>query len=135
MVQIVPINDNVPLVTVKTIETYYVENAPPQPVLQDVAIIDEDEYCDSDQLTAARVQVDTITNDSPWDQLTVRIATYQFPCSKQKVIYFFVCIISSPPPPHTHTFSALSWRLEELKSPMHLQLIHVLKLVTSRQLC
>ena len=73
MVQIVPINDNVPVVTVETRETYYEENAPPQRVLPDITITDEDEYCENDQLSAAVVQVVTLTNDSSEDQLTVRI--------------------------------------------------------------
>ena len=73
MVQIVPINDNEPIVTVETTETYYEENAPPQPVLPDIIIMDEDEYCENDQLSAAIVHVITLTNDSSEDQLTVRI--------------------------------------------------------------
>ena len=76
MVQIVPINDNDPVVTVETTETYYEENAPPQPVLPDVIITDEDEYCENDQLSAATVQVVTLTKDSPWDQLTVRATLF-----------------------------------------------------------
>lgn len=72
VVQIDPVNDNDPVVTVETTETYYEENAPPQPVLPDISITDEDEYCENDQLSAAIVQVDTLTEDSPWDQLTVR---------------------------------------------------------------
>lgn len=71
MVQIDPINDNHPVVTVETTETYYVENAPPQPVLPDITISDGDKVCDNDQLSAARVQVDTLTEDSQWDQLSV----------------------------------------------------------------
>ena len=72
MVQIDPVNDNDPVITVETTETYYEENAPPQPVLPDISITDEDESCENDQLSAAIVQVDTLTEDSPWDQLTVR---------------------------------------------------------------
>ena len=74
MVQIVPINDNDPVVTMETTETYYEENAPPQLLFLDITITDEDEYCENDQLSAAIVQVDTITEDSSDDQLTVRLA-------------------------------------------------------------
>ena len=84
MVQIVPINDNDPVVTVETRETYYEENAPPQRVLPDITITDEDEYCENDQLSAAVVQVVTLTNDSSEDQLTVRttitLYTFNWPC-------------------------------------------------------
>ena len=73
MVQIVPINDNDPVVTMGMTETYYEENAPPQPVFPDITITDEDEYCENDQLSAAIVHVITLTNDSSEDQLTVRI--------------------------------------------------------------
>ena len=73
MVRIVPINDNDPVTTVETTETYYEENAPPQPVLPDVTITDEDEYCENDQLSAATVQVITLTEDSQSDQLMVRV--------------------------------------------------------------
>jgi hypothetical protein len=53
-----------------------VENAPPQPVLPNVTITDEDELCENDQLSAATVQVITLTEDCPWDQLTVRVALF-----------------------------------------------------------
>ena len=72
LVQIDPDNDNDPVVTVEMTETYYEENAPPQPVLPDISITDEDESCENDQLSAAIVQVDTLTEDSPLDQLMVR---------------------------------------------------------------
>ena len=73
MVQIVPVNDNDPIVTMETIKTYYEENAPPQPVLPNITITDKDESCENDQLSAAVVQVDTVTEDSSDDQLTVRL--------------------------------------------------------------
>ena len=73
MVQIVPINDNDPVITVEMTETDYEENAPPQPVLADIMITDEDEYCENDQLSAATVQVITLTEDSQSDQLMVRV--------------------------------------------------------------
>ena len=73
MVQIVPMNNNDPVVTVETVETYYEENAPPQPVLPDITITDEDENCENDQLSAATVQVVTLTEDSSSDNLTVRV--------------------------------------------------------------
>ena len=76
MVEIVPINDNDPVVTMEMTETYYEENAPPQSVLLDITITDEDEYCENDQLSAATVQVVTLTEDSPWDQLTVRATLF-----------------------------------------------------------
>ena len=75
MVQIIPINDNDPVVTVKTNETFYVENATPTPVLPDITIMDEDEYCVNDQISATIVLVYTLTEDSPRDQLTVRVIT------------------------------------------------------------
>lgn len=78
MVQIVPINDNDPIITMETRQTYYVENAPPQPMLPDITITDEDEYCENDQLSAAIVQVITLTSDSLEDQLTVRITIALF---------------------------------------------------------
>ena len=70
-VQIIPTNDNDPVITLKTIETNYIENAPPTPVLAGFNITDDDEYCENDQLTAARVQMDTLTNDRMGDQLMV----------------------------------------------------------------
>ena len=76
MVQIVPINDNDPVIAVDMTKTYYQENAPPQPVLPDITITDEDEYCENDQLSAATVRVVTLTEDSPWDQLTVRATLF-----------------------------------------------------------
>lgn len=71
MVQIVPTNDHDPVVTLVTSETYYVENDPPQPVLPDIIITDGDEYCENDQLSAARVQVDTLAKDCDGDNLMV----------------------------------------------------------------
>ena len=76
VVQITPINDNDPVVTVETTETYYEENAPPQPVLPDITVTDEDEYCENDQLSAAIVRVNTLTKDSPSDQLTVGVTIF-----------------------------------------------------------
>ena len=76
MVEIVPINDNDPVVTMEMTETYYEENAPPQSVLLDITITDEDEYCENDQLSAATVQVVTLSEDSPWNQLTVRATLF-----------------------------------------------------------
>ena len=73
MVQIMPINNNDPVVTLASPETYYVENDLPQPILPDIAVRDDDEYCENDQLSVARVQVDTLAKDSQGDRLTVII--------------------------------------------------------------
>lgn len=72
VVQIIPTNDHDPMITLETNETAYVENDPPQSILRDITITDEDEYCDNNQLTAARVQMDTLTHNRLGDQLMVR---------------------------------------------------------------
>ena len=75
VVQIVPTNDHDPMVTLETNETTYVENDPPRSILGDITITDDDEYCESNQLIAARVQMDTLTDDGLGDQLMVRSGT------------------------------------------------------------
>ena len=95
VVQIIPINDNDPVVTVEMTETYYRENAPPQPVLPDITVTDEDVYCENDQLSAAIVQVNTLTKDSPSDQLTVRVTIF-FIGQGGPLQYRIICIQQNP---------------------------------------
>ena len=72
MVEILPVNDNNPVVTVETLETTYIEGGEPQLIVPNITIIDEDETCENDQLIYARIRVLTMANDSYGDQLMVR---------------------------------------------------------------
>ena len=71
LVEIVPVNDNIPVVTVETSVTYYTENDEPRHIVPNITITDEDETCQNDQLSMAIVQIETMTNDSNGDQLMV----------------------------------------------------------------
>ena len=71
-VTLVPANDNAPTLTSLTTPLTYVENSPGLLVLPSVSVSDTDDTeCNPTSLSAAQIRLETLTNDSANETLTV----------------------------------------------------------------
>lgn len=75
VVEILPSNDNSPIVTLTASELDHNETAPPILIFQGLTIADfDDTPCNQQLLVAAQVIVETVAPDSSQENLMVRIS-------------------------------------------------------------